>query len=67
MPVSGQLVSCFPSLRLLLLPVVMATVLAPMQAQAADGSLDHSVQQLRRFPFQPDRISIATDGAGSTR
>jgi uncharacterized protein YecT (DUF1311 family) len=33
---------------------MVATVLAPMQVQAVDESLEQSVEQLRRFPFQPD-------------
>ena len=36
---------------LLLAPLV---ILIPGSAQAAEDSLDQSVQQLRRFPFQPD-------------
>ena len=43
------------SMRLLLLaPLVISAVLIPGSAQAADDSLDQSVQQLRQFPFQPD-------------
>jgi len=45
----GQLVSCSFALRLLL-----PMVLAPVQAQAVDDSLEQSVEQLRRFPFQPE-------------
>jgi len=52
-PMPDQLVSCSFALRLLL-PMVLATVLAPVQAQAVDDSLEQSVEQLRRFPFQPD-------------
>jgi hypothetical protein len=39
---------------LLLIPVVMATELISVPAQAADDTLRQSVQQLRRFPFRPD-------------
>jgi len=39
---------------LLLAPLVISAVLIPGSAQAADDSLNQSVQQLRRFPFQPD-------------
>ncbi|WP_254977591.1 lysozyme inhibitor LprI family protein [Cyanobium sp. ATX 6A2] len=49
------MVSGFPPLRLLLfVPVLMATVLAPVPAQAADDTLRQSMRQLGRFPFRPD-------------
>jgi uncharacterized protein YecT (DUF1311 family) len=43
------------SMRLLLFAqVVMAAVLIPVPAQAADDTLRQSVQQQQRFPFRPD-------------
>jgi uncharacterized protein YecT (DUF1311 family) len=53
-PLPGQLMSSSLPMRLMLLPMVVATVLAPMRAQAADDNLDQSVEQLRRFPFRSD-------------
>ena len=51
----GPMASGSTSMRLLLLaPVMMAAVLIPVSAQAADDTLCQSVQQLRRFPFRPD-------------
>jgi uncharacterized protein YecT (DUF1311 family) len=49
------MVSSSLSLRLLLLvPAVMATVLIPLPAKAAEDTLRQSGQQLGRFPFRPN-------------